>query len=363
MSGCGDPTRRVREFALAMGASLLGVAPAKSYPEYVQEITRRIGSLGLRVEDYLLPAGERPFYESMSNPHDTLQSARSVILIGAYAFDDGTDYRSASRELRGKIARTYAYYPVVRKISESTAAFIQSEVGYDAVACQAIPLKLVAVRLGLGSYGESGLLLTRRWGTYVALGAVLTTAPLSPDALPTEDLCQHCGACRKACPTGALYEAGRVNPTLCVNALGRRPERIPPELRAKIGGWFRGCDICQEVCPVNRGLVPRQADHRTGYDPERHTSHRYLDNLEKLPRLLPLLGADRPELIRRNDAIVLGNIGRGQDEVLSALEGQARRDRGPLREYYLWAWEENRRRRLPDGATSPTGAADPEGRR
>jgi epoxyqueuosine reductase len=335
---------RIRAHALKAGASLIGFAPATAYPEYVQEVTRRIAERHIVVEDYLSPAKDGGFPALYEDPRCTLPSARSVVLIGVNAFDDACSYTAARGELRGKIARTYAYYPVIRKIAETVAALLRDELGFEAVQSQNFPLKLTAAGMGLGSYGENGVILTREYGSFVALSGVLTSASLASESSPPEDLCQHCGKCRKACPTGALYEPYKVDPSLCVNAVARKSAEIPEHLRRKIGAWFRGCDICQDVCPRNHALVPRAADPRCGYDPAFHSSHALLDDMERLPRLMPLLDEDRPPLIRRNAAIVLGNIGRGQPELLQALRRHAGKEKGELKAVLSWALAENGRR-------------------
>ena len=40
----------------------------------------------------------------------------------------------------------------------------------------------------------------------------------------------------------------------------RRLRRFPDELRADLGDQVYGCDICQDVCPWNRGVEKRRAD-------------------------------------------------------------------------------------------------------
>ncbi len=103
--------------------------------------------------------------------------------------------------------------------------------------------------------------------------------------------------------------------------------------------WIHGCDICQEVCPANKNLVPRQADPRSGFDPQHHASHKNLDGMERTPALLELLTDKQPELIRRNAAIALGNTGNAGTEALTALKEQLAGASSGLKEYFTWAIE------------------------
>ncbi|MHC4112717.1 MAG: epoxyqueuosine reductase [Planctomycetota bacterium] len=327
----------VQEFARSEGADLVGIAGVEEFCDYLAEVRERSRETAAELEDYMIRPGETLFFERLSNPRETLPDAQAIIILGVGAYDKGAVYKNTRKQLRGKIARTYHCYPVVRQIAEKVANFIE-ESGYKAVPGQDVPLKFVADRIGLGAYGKNGILLTEQCGSYVGLRSVVTNMPIAPDRFEKmTPPCDDCEACLKACPTGALYAPYKVNPRLCINPLTRRQEYIQPELRLKMQNWICGCDICQEVCPVNSKLVVRDVDPRSGFDSQHHASHKYLDNIERTPLLADILGEAYPDVIRRNASIALTNTGKGRVEALDALKRNLANAKGELRQYYLWA--------------------------
>lgn len=309
--------KQVVSVAKSQGADLVGIAKVDVYTDYMQEVSSRLQETEATAKDYMLSEDARTFFESLSDVRSTLAWVKTVVLLGVCSFDTEGDYRATRRKLQGKTARTYAYYPVVRQIAEHMASAIE-EAGFRAVQGQHIPLKYAAHKMGLGSYGWNGLLLTEEFGSYVALRAVLTDAELEPDTFPPPVTpCEDCGHCLKACPTGALYAPYKVNPALCINPLTRKEEAIPQHLRPKMGTWVCGCDICQEVCPKNRGLRPREPDPRAGFDPIHHASHRTLGGLARCPNLKELLEDSSKPVMQRNATIALANI--GTEEALEIL--------------------------------------------
>ncbi|MDQ3929700.1 MAG: tRNA epoxyqueuosine(34) reductase QueG, partial [Chloroflexota bacterium] len=157
-------------------------------------------------------------------------------------------------------------------------------------------------------------LLNRERGSWVLLGELLLDVALPPDE-PVKTSCGACTRCMPACPTGALIAPGVLDNNRCISYLTIEHKGvIPADLRPLMGDWVFGCDICQDVCPVNRKAQP---GNHSEFSPEQ--------GIGPSPSLLELMEMDEAEFrarfrhsavkraklrgMQRNAAIALGNTG------------------------------------------------------
>ena len=110
----------------------------------------------------------------------------------------------------------------------------------------------VARRAGLGWVGQNGLLTTKKFGSFVYLGEIITNIELEVDKPVTND-CSRCKKCIKACPTGALLGNGKMNSKKCLSYLTQAKGVMPLKYRQNLQNVIYGCDICQLACPHNQG--------------------------------------------------------------------------------------------------------------
>lgn len=117
---------------------------------------------------------------------------------------------------------------------------------------------------GVGVIGKHGLVMVEGYGSWVFLGTILTDLPLESAETPSPD-CIGCGACVRACPGGALREEV-FDEDKCLSALTQKKGQLPPEQEelVKHHPLIWGCDICQRVCPYNRGVQLSELDDLTG---------------------------------------------------------------------------------------------------
>ena len=127
-----------------------------------------------------------------------------------------------------------------------------------------IPEVAAASAAGLGVIGKNGLLITPRYGSFVFIGEIVTDMAFA--ATDDARFCHDCGACRAACPVGLSKKD-------CLSALSQQKKPFTPDECQKIikGGCVWGCDICQEVCPYNKGAeLTFISEFKNGY------RHRYV---------------------------------------------------------------------------------------
>ncbi|HEY2074092.1 MAG TPA: 4Fe-4S double cluster binding domain-containing protein, partial [Gaiellaceae bacterium] len=126
-------------------------------------------------------------------------------------------------------------------------------------------------RSGVGFYGKNTMMITQRHGSWVVLGSLVTDVEL--EATPPLDAdCGSCRLCIDACPTGALDEPGTLDATRCLSYWTQSAESMPDDYRERLGAQVYGCDICQDVCPWNRGVEKRRAAMELPAGAEPHVS-------------------------------------------------------------------------------------------
>ncbi len=121
-----------------------------------------------------------------------------------------------------------------------------------------LPARMSAARAGVVNYGKNCFTYARRSmrnASWLESIPLVLDADLEPDDPSIEFDCpKWCkNACMAACPTGALYARGKMNPLRCIAFNSYYTDGITPlEFREPMGTWVYGCDRCQEVCPRNQ---------------------------------------------------------------------------------------------------------------
>ena len=117
-----------------------------------------------------------------------------------------------------------------------------------------VPDRLCAVKAGVARIGRNGFAYADGCGSWINIATWRIDAEVEADAPAWESPCPpRCRACLEACPTGAITEPHVTAMQRCVAYLTYdAPHPIDPDLWEHMGPWVYGCDVCQEVCPLNR---------------------------------------------------------------------------------------------------------------
>jgi epoxyqueuosine reductase len=258
-----------------------------------------------------------------------LKNARSVVCV-ADRYHDGRPDRAEPGAPRGRIAR-YArgkdYHDLIRDRLRRLARSIREH----APGCETrltgdmhpILEREQAARALLGAIGKHTLVIRPSLGSFFLLGEIVTDADIAPSdeaprarAMSEGDLCGSCTRCIDACPTDAITPWS-VDATRCIAYLTiEHRGEIPREFFGKTGGWWFGCDVCQEVCPHSQ---PTRASRRVGTNPA------YAPRLDSVD-LLEVLGwteEDRARLVV-SSAMKRATLAMMKRNAILALAGLAR---------------------------------------
>ena len=365
-------TTTIKEYAYSLGFDMARITGAEEFAETEQVIKERIAQ-GLMDG---LPWFTKERASVSCHPNALLPEAQSIITLAMFYLTEQPDEQEDGA-LRGRISR-YAwgddYHEIIKPKLQQFATWLRD---YARSEIENVETRLfvdtgrmvdraVAQRAGLGWYGKNTNILTKGWGSWVFLAEIVTNLPLGGEEgsgydAPSKASCGSCEICLHACPTGALPAPYVLNNTRCISFLTIELRgSIPLELRPLMGNLIFGCDICQQVCPVNivaeRRLGLRK-DGRISSPPAQPVSFhprqefRPREDTGSSPALIPLLSLTEEQFrerfrrspirrtkrrgLLRNVCVALGNI--GDPQAIPALVG-ALHDVEPLvRGHAAWA--------------------------
>ncbi len=317
------------QLATELGLDVVGAAPAEPYAETEGHIRER-RARGLFADMRFTMA--RP--DISCHPERLLEGARTVVSAAlcyfASADEPGPDegclprytWRDEYSELRRKLDE------LGRRLGGTYRVLVDSNDHVDREG---------AVRAGVGFYGKNTMVITRTHGSWVVLGTLVTEAEIDTTA-PLDLDCGSCRLCIDACPTGALDEPGTLDATRCLSYWTQAPEPIPADYRPELGPRVYGCDICQDVCPWNRGVEKRRRDSQVdGGAPHVSIREWLLRDGDELVREFDRLYVPHndPRWLRRNALVAAGNV--GTSDLADAVEEYSTSEDEMLRETAEWA--------------------------
>ncbi len=355
---------RIRSLALAIGFDRVGICSAE--PSSETRFLRGWLENGYAADmEYIgRRVGER------EDPALLMPNVRSIIAV-ALAYDPpraGASEASAARARIASYVGVEDYHRVMvdrlHALSAGMGALVPDRIETRVyVDTGPVLEKVFAARAGLGWQGKNTCLIDRQLGSRMLLGVILCDRVLEPHAAHA-DHCGNCRACLEACPTQAFPEPYVLDARLCISYTtieNRGP--ISEALRESQGTWVFGCDICQDVCPWNRGRSagdlpdPLGLRERLAPDPRWVAAElRWILTLDETSWRSATQGsALRRSHYRgliRNALVAAGNS--GDSQLIPLIRAFAGAGDPLLAEHAAWALE-----RLGGGDASPADAGCP----
>src|SRR5713101_4933993 len=363
-------TTTIKEYAYSLGFDIVRITSAEEFLDTERIIKERI-SQGLMDG---LPWFTAERAEVSCYPDALLPGARSIIALAMFYLTEQPD-EVESDVPRGCISR-YAwgddYHEIIKPRLQQFATWLR-DYGRDEVENVETRLyvdtgrmvdRAVAQRAGLGWYGKNTTILTKGWGSWVFLAEIVTNLPLGDGAgnlydTPLKASCGNCEICLHACPTAALPAPYVLDNTRCISYLTIELRgSIPLELRPLMGNLIFGCDICQQVCPVNHvvekllaGIIEKRGNGAQPIGVRQREEFRPRAGIGSSPELIPLLSLTEEQFherfrlspirrtkrrgLLRNVCVALGNSGNRQ--AVPALIGALHDYEQLVRGHSAWA--------------------------
>ena len=246
-------SEKIKNRAIASGYDLCGIIPATPFYEFEQYLNKRI-------QDF---PESKSQYEGLQNLACPAETAKSIIVcIRKYSHYKKPEY------FDGKIGKVYlfdgrlAYSKEYRAACEVSSFLDSLNIEYRR---DSITARWAAEKAGLGLFGRNNFIYTK-FGSYVWIDTWQVDVELNYDKTEEgagiECLCRDdCRKCIEACPTKALSGDYSMDKGKCVAGLSFGYGEIDDKsLWDKMGTWIYGCDVCQDVCPMNKNKLEQTAE-------------------------------------------------------------------------------------------------------
>lgn len=299
--------------------------------------------LNSRVETNMITEFEETDIEKRIDPRLTFPDCKSIIVIG---ISYNVDYEMETTNIiKGNLSKSswgLDYHKVLKEKISDLINEMKEDLDFDYkyfVDTGPLVDRELAKKAGLGYYGKNCSIINREYGSFIFLGYILTDLDIDIDDKQIEDECGECDLCIRACPTGALDQAYRLNPKKCISYLTQTKEDIVDELTSKMSTKIYGCDTCQSVCPKNKGV--RKSIHKE-FIPELTNG---LIDIEELLNMSnrqfkekygSMAGSWRGKnILKRNAIIALGNMKNKKN--IDLLQKEKDKNNPKLNQYIDWA--------------------------
>ena len=220
---------KIKAFCEALGLDTIGFTKCRSFEELRDFYT-------YRKENNLENEFEEKDIEKRINPNIYLKEGKTIISI-AFPYCNSYDIDSDNNGF-SIYTKRYDYHRVVKKYLNEVCAYIET-LGGKAVSfvdSNSLPERYIAYLCGIGFIGKNNMIITKRYGSYVFLGEIITDLDIETEMKRNFTMVSHhkecgeCDICLRECPTKSINKA-KVNPNICLSYMTQKKELNNKEIK------------------------------------------------------------------------------------------------------------------------------------
>jgi len=220
---------QIKKVAFELGADLCGIAPLERFadapkgfhPQDIYSKTKSVLVFAKRIPKEVLNAESCIPYTHV-NTIVTQDVDRLAFALSLYLEDHGIDN--------------------VMVPSDDPFEYWDSQ---ESVGRAILSMRHAGCYAGLGRLGKNTLLINKKFGNLIQIGAILIASPLAPDPLADYEVCpETCSLCLQNCPVNAL-DGTTVNQKKC---------RPLSNFKSEKGFILKKCWECRKICPHSDGI-------------------------------------------------------------------------------------------------------------
>jgi len=245
--------RELRQRAERLGFDVFGIVDADARPDLAEKLATALKNNWHAAMGWMADTAER-----RSSPKNLWPEVNSIIMVGI-SYAPGRDpLNDLQQKTRGNIsiyARNRDYHDLIKgRLKEIAGLLARRGAAQVKVFVDTAPVmeKPLAQSAGLGWQGKNTVLTSRKYGAWLFLGAIYTSARLKSDE-PHQDSCGTCTRCLDICPTNAFVAPYQLDARKCLAYYNNEHYgAVPLQFRSAMGNRIFGCDDCLAVCPWNK---------------------------------------------------------------------------------------------------------------
>lgn len=238
---------KLKEFCSSIGLKCVGIAGVGPYYDLEKIIKRKLSN-------GYFTGMEEEVIEKRVNPRLIMENAKSIIVCAFPYYVDEVEESNLSKYCYGE-----DYHIVAKRYLQKICDFLEEKINnfeYKFFVDNG-PLvdRYLAYQSGIGYFGINNNIITDEYGSYIFIGYIVNNYEFYVDD-PLPKTCIKCDKCVKYCPGNAILGNFELNPRRCLSYITQKKDDLSEEEMnlIKENKMVFGCDICQEVCPHNKGI-------------------------------------------------------------------------------------------------------------